>query len=106
MKRLKLIVSVTILVIIVAAVVVNWKVVDFYTPTVEWLKKAVESKTPTEPEQADKAFLVPHRAPTQAEFQNYFGYHPCIGSLITNQSFLFIYFTQILYILKINEKPI
>ena len=26
-----------------------------HTPTVEWLKKAVESKSPTEPEQADKA---------------------------------------------------
>jgi len=30
------------------------------------------------PEQADKAFLVPHRAPTQAEFQNYFGEAPIV----------------------------
>jgi hypothetical protein len=28
------------------------------------------------PEQVDKAFLVPHRTPTQAEFQNYFGEVP------------------------------
>jgi hypothetical protein len=30
------------------------------------------------PEEADKAFLVPHRASTQTEFQNYFGEAPIV----------------------------